>query len=117
MSCRKLPDHLRSHRKRAGFSQEEIAFLLGRHTAGQASRYEHFRCIPCLHTALAYHIIFQSSPRELFKGDYETVERSVGQRANRLAQDLDTDHPDPLIIRKLTRLKIIAAMPSASRLS
>lgn len=39
----KLTNYLRAFRKRAGFSQKEISFLLGIKSGAKVSRYEHFK--------------------------------------------------------------------------
>jgi transcriptional regulator with XRE-family HTH domain len=111
MSSRKLPNYLRTYRKRAGLSEEEISFLLGLHNPGQVSRYEHFHSIPGLMTALAYHVIFQTSPPDLFGGKYQKAERVVRRRAKRLLRRLSTDHPDPRAARKLAWLRTLAGEP------
>ena len=115
MPSRKLPNYLRTHRKRAGFSEEEIAFLLGLHDPGRVSRYEHFHSIPGLLTALAYHVIFKTSPPDIFGGKYQQVESLVRRRAKRLLKKLSTDRPDPRMARKLAWLRTLAGVSEAKR--
>lgn len=117
MSCHKLPNYLKTYRKRTGFSQDEIAFLLGCKRASHVSRYERFHRTPGFHTLLAFKIIFQASARELFGGEYQKVEKAVCRRAERLAARIGTENPDQSSARKLALLKIIAALPSAAELS
>lgn len=108
MSSRKLPNYLRLYRKRLGFSEDEIAFLLGVRHAGQVSRYEHFHRVPCLLTALAYHVILRTSPPELFGGKYQKVERQVRRRAKRLLKKLEEGGAGRSSARKLAWLRLLA---------
>ena len=73
MASRKLPNYLRTYRKRAGLSQEEVAFLLGCQDGHKASRYELRKRKPNLETVLAYELIFGTPARELFAGVFEDV--------------------------------------------
>ncbi|MCG8604619.1 helix-turn-helix transcriptional regulator [bacterium] len=77
----KLPHYLRTHRKRFGFSQSDVAFLLGTQSRSHISRYENYTRLPGLETALAYEVIFQAPMREMFAGIYERVEKQVQARA------------------------------------
>lgn len=106
----KLPNYLRAFRKRAGFSEEEIAYLLGVHNPGQVSRYEHFHSAPGLLTTLAYHAIFQTSPPEMFGGKYEKIAQAVRRRAKRLVAKLSRQ-PRPGDERKLAALRAITGDP------
>ena len=89
MASRKLTNYLRTARRRAGFSQDEIAFLLGVHDGTKLCRYEQFRRVPLLKTALALEIVFASPARELFAGTYEQLERDIRKRARRLIRKLE----------------------------
>jgi transcriptional regulator with XRE-family HTH domain len=109
MANHNLPNYLRACRKSVGFSQEEIAYLLGFHSA-HVSRYERFRRTPGFRIALAFEVIFKTSIRDLFSGDYRAVEKAIRKRAMRLAKRLAKGKPDPQTDRKLAHLrKIIAA--------
>lgn len=46
------PNRLRRYRKKAGFTQKELAKLIGHRTAAHISRYEHGAKLPSLITAL-----------------------------------------------------------------
>ena len=109
MASPKLSNYLRTHRKRIGLSQDEVAFLLGWIDAAQLSRYEHFSQVPELGTALSLAVIFQTSVRELFAGEYQKVETAVCQQAQRLAARLAMDVPDQATAHKLDVLKIIVS--------
>jgi transcriptional regulator with XRE-family HTH domain len=105
----KLPNYLRVHRKRLGFSQHEVAFLLGWRDSSQPSRYEHFARVPTLRTALALAFILQVPICELFSGEYQKVENAVCRQAQRLEARLATEHPDKPTAHKLALLKIITS--------
>ncbi len=108
----KLPNYLRTYRKRAGFSQDDVAALLGGHSGAKVCRLERVRRQPTLRTALAYEAIFGVPVRELFAGQFQTVEREVRRRAGRLAQKLGNAPQGRRAARKLEALKQVAA-PSA----
>jgi hypothetical protein len=82
----KLPHYLKTHRKRSGLSQEEVAFLLGNDNGEKVCRHERFAREPSLRSALAYLIIFQGQAEELFAGIHEEVKREVITRAKKLAR-------------------------------
>lgn len=110
MSAAKLPNYLRQHRKRLGFSEAEIAFLLGVKNGSQVSRYEYFHRVPSLRTALAYNVIFRTREPELFGGVYEDVARKVRQRAKRLLKRLQAKPANRSTERKILWLRSIAGM-------
>ena len=101
----KLPNYLRRYRKRARLSQEELAFLLGSGSGAKVSRYERFRRIPGLETALACEAIFGVPVRELFAGIFQKVEGNTGRRARLLARRLSARQAQPLMAEKLSRLR------------
>lgn len=107
MPSGKLPNYLRLHRKRLGFSEKEIAFLLGLRCSSQVSRYEHFRRVPNLMTALAFHAIFRTASPELFGGKFETVEREIVKRAKRLLKKFEGQPGSAAMARKLLWLRIL----------
>lgn len=107
MASHKLPNCLRVHRKRLGFSQRDIAFLLGGRDSSRPSRYEHFSCTPVLRTALALAVILRVSVQELFSGEYQEIENCVRKQAQRLQDRLSTEQPDERRSRKLAQLKVI----------
>jgi len=79
-----LPNYLRSHRKRLGLTQDEVAFLLGAQSGAKVSRYEQFAREPSLATALACEVIFQTPTSELLGGLYQEIEQQVAERAKAL---------------------------------
>lgn len=107
MAHHKLPNYLRTHRRRAGFTQNELAFLLGSSSGNNVSRYERGVAIPILTTLLAYAVIFGTPINELFGGVLEEVERDVIARAEVLAGELQAVKLDKRTARKLELLRAI----------
>jgi transcriptional regulator with XRE-family HTH domain len=110
MTSHKLPNYLRVHRKRLGFSQQEVAFLLGWGDPSQPSRYENFTRVPTLRTALALAVILRVPVLELFLGEYQKVENAVSRQAQRLEARLASERPDGPTTRKLSLLKTITSV-------
>jgi transcriptional regulator with XRE-family HTH domain len=112
-SSPKLPNYLRTYRKRIGLSQEDLAFLLGCRSGAKVCRYERFSRVPTLRVALAYEVIFRAPARDLFGGLQQKVEQEVSIRAEFLARKLAVQRPGRLAARKLEMLKTIsAALPT-----
>lgn len=89
MASPKLPNYLRTHRKRLGLSQEEAAYLLGCRTGTKVSRYERHARLPVIHTIFATEVIFGAPVRELYAGIYEEAERRTRERARDLLRRLE----------------------------
>ncbi len=106
MSTR-LPNYLKTYRRRAALSQDEVAFLLGCRTGAKVSRYEHMARRPSLETAWGYEVLFGAPERELFAGGYEKVEDDIRKRARALADKLGASRRDRLTLRKLETLQAI----------
>lgn len=106
MSSSTLSNYIRSNRKRFGFSQWEIARLLGCVKGEAISRYERFARLPGLETALAFEIIFKIPVRDLFLGESRKVERAIRRRAKRLAATIET-HGEKVNGIKVARLREI----------
>ncbi len=107
MATRKLDNYLRSHRKRAGFSQEEMAYLIGTRGGPTASRHEQFARMPSLETAFAYEAVLGVPVRQLFAGVYERAERDAEHRARLLSKRLASrganfGSRNPAVLRLLT---------------
>jgi len=89
MATHKLDNYLRTYRKRAGFSQDEVAYLLGTRDGTKTSRHERLKRTPSLEAALAYEAIFGVPVRELFAGVSARAERMTQRRARLLKKRLD----------------------------
>lgn len=111
MARRKLPNYLRTHRRRVGFTQSELAILLGFKDAAQVSRYESNSHHPTLKTALAYEALFGAPLSELFAGVYQEVEREISRRVLRLASKLQKAPKSKATARRLEHLRILQAAP------
>lgn len=83
-----LENYLRMHRRRAGLTQADVAYLLGVQSSGKVSRYERFARRPALETAVAFEIILGVPIGDLFAGVREDVEHEVKKRARRLRRRL-----------------------------
>ncbi len=115
MAHTKLLNYLRSHRKRAGLSQADVAFLLGGDSGAHVSRYERFHRTPSLLTALAYEAIFDTAVSELLAGEYQRIERQVMGRAQTLLRRMRKQPTDRATSRKLTFLQVIAQPLAAKK--
>ena len=111
MPQRKLHNYLRSYRRRAGLTQEEIAFLIGSEDATKVSHFESLRKVPTLEAALAYEAIFGVPVRELFGGVFEKVNQDVICQAKLLTLTLQENAADPATARKLELLRMIIVEP------
>lgn len=113
--AQKLDNYLLTHRKRAGLSQDEVAFLLGRTSGTTVTRYERFVRVPGLDTALAFQAIYESPVHQLFAGRYHKVERSVDERLWRLAFKLGKCPPAAVRERKLAWIREHALLAGHGR--
>ena len=98
---KKLPNYLRTFRKRSGLSQAEVAYLLGCEYGTNISRYECNSRLPNLKTVLALEIIYQIESKHLFEGFYHDTAYQVKKRAARLEQRLRKQKRDPSTLHKL----------------
>ncbi len=109
----KLPNYLKTFRKRAGLTQDELAFLLGCKSGAKVSRYEQFKRQPSLQTAFAYEAVFGTPASELFAGLFQQAQQETKKRAQALIKKLSQGKPTPLVARKLEMLK--ASYPETSK--
>jgi len=107
MSHRHLTN-LKPHRKRSGFTQEELGFLLGHKKHSAISRYEAGERSPDLKTAFAYQVLFGRALEELFPGLQDEVRSEVGKRAQQLAQEISEHGESRKAPYKLERLGRLA---------
>jgi transcriptional regulator with XRE-family HTH domain len=109
---------LRTHRRRYGLSQAEVAMLLGASSGTKVSRYENFTRMPGGPTIFACQIVFNEPSSELFAGTYDSVLHAVQKRARRMLKQLDAlpVSQSPKILRKLELLRaIVEAKPNAAQ--
>ena len=105
---RRINNHLRRYRRRAGLSQREVAFLLGRSAPSIVSRHEQCARQPTLETALAYEVIHGVPLSDLFPGKYRKVENKVLIRARVLKRVVGHAPTGGLQRAKLAALRLIA---------
>lgn len=86
MSGGKLANYIRTHRKRSGLSQRDIAAILGLRCPGAISRYEWSQHLPSLPVALAFEILFRVPVSQIFAGVCETI----GDATEEKLQELET---------------------------
>lgn len=106
---RPLTHYLLTHRKRAGLSQEELAFLLGSKSGTKVSRHEQERREPSLKTALAYAAVYGVPVEDLFSGLALTAELKVIGRKQALLIRLRGITKDPVTLHKRTWLRTTMA--------
>lgn len=104
-----LPNYLRTHRRRTGLSQAEVAFLLGCRGGAKVSRYERHRRQPPLHVALALASVLRVPVAELFAGIADDAEQLARRRALLLRRRLVRCQQNALVVQKLAALHAIAA--------
>lgn len=111
----KLHNYLRSHRKRFGLSQKDLAFLLGVKNRDKVSRYELYKRLPNLQTALALQALFGTPVAELFAGIYEQVEKETSKRARILSGKMEGAKENKSDSRKAELLRAIAITPDINK--
>jgi transcriptional regulator with XRE-family HTH domain len=118
LSHQRLPNYLRTHRRRHAFSQAEIAMLLGAVSGTKVSRYENCTRMPAALTVFACEIVFNQPASELFAGSYAEVLRAVQKRARRMLKQLiaGPDSQSKNTLRKLELLRaIVEAKPNSAQ--
>jgi transcriptional regulator with XRE-family HTH domain len=86
-----VKNYLRTHRKRSGLRQDDIAFLLDLNGGYGISRYERLERIPSLDTAFGMQVLFDTLPHELYPGLYAKVERITRRRIRTLIRNLERE--------------------------
>jgi DNA-binding XRE family transcriptional regulator len=109
---RPLNHYLLTHRKRAGLSQRELAFLLGSKSGTKVSRHEQERREPSLRTALAYAAVYRVPVEKLFPGLALAAELKVIGRKQALLARLREAGQDPVTRYKRTWLRTTMAKRS-----
>jgi DNA-binding XRE family transcriptional regulator len=87
----RVTSYLRSHRRRWGLTQGEVAYLLGFKNGSVVSRIERERRRPKLPVALACQVVFDIPTVELFPDLFSEVEDAVMRRAYKLYDRLQGD--------------------------
>jgi DNA-binding XRE family transcriptional regulator len=101
MTSPKLPNYIRTHRKRTHLTQNEVAFLLGSKNSAHVCRHERLEQTPNLHALLAYEILFRTPVRNLFSETHQDVEQKLTHRIRLLLQQLAKSGQTRLKARKI----------------
>src|ERR1039458_9946919 len=83
-----LSNYIRTHRKRAGLSQRELARIIDYATKVSVFRHERVLALPPLLAALGYEVLFSVPVSELFAGMREAMEQTVEERLGELEENL-----------------------------
>ena len=70
-------NNLALYRRRMGFTQKQVARLLGHRDATMLSHYEHGRALPPLAVALSLEIIYRTPVAFLFPGMYDELKLRI----------------------------------------
>ena len=100
-----LPNYIRTFRRKADLSQNDLARLLGRVSGSTPLRHEDYQRVPLLETVLRYAAIFRTDPRELFAGFYAKESEVVKENARQLLRELDASTASA---RKISFLRVLA---------
>jgi transcriptional regulator with XRE-family HTH domain len=76
-SLKQKQNNLVLYRRRMGFSQKQVARLLGHRDASMVSHYEHSRASPPLIVALSLEIIYRAPVAFLFPAMYDELKRQI----------------------------------------
>jgi transcriptional regulator with XRE-family HTH domain len=82
------PCYLRTHRRKWGLSQKDLARLIGSIGCSQLSRYENSKRAPKIEVALACQVIFGVIPSIMFIDTYALVEEEVMRNMSRMNEAL-----------------------------
>ena len=102
MAKKRLLSYLRSHRKRSGLTQKELAFLVGVKSGAQLSRFERLKRPPSAETLIALMIVFKKGPEELIPAVCDRILKLIHLRSKDLYEELQGDK------RHITKQKLDA---------
>ena len=102
-----LPHYLRTLRRRRGFTQAEVAYLVGLYEPAHISRYEHFKQQPSLETAFACEALFGEHISSIFAGTFAEVEAKTFRQAVALAEALREGEVTPRTQHTLSSLEVL----------
>ncbi len=107
----KFTNHLATVRRRHGFTQLEVAYLLGLDARQRVSRYELEESDPNLDELFVFQAIFDVLPHELFPCRFDLAKETATERVARLIAMLDDDtrrltaHKQQYLREALERIK------------
>ena len=100
---------IKSHRKRSGFTQEELGFLFGlKKEPTSICRFETGDRYPTLKVAFAYAALLGRDVSELFPALEDEARAEVGARARQLSQEIRKQGEDKRSAHKLKQLARLA---------
>jgi transcriptional regulator with XRE-family HTH domain len=108
MAHKRLLSYLRSHRKRSGLTQKELAFLVGVKSDAQLSRFERFRRLPSAEMLIAFMIVFRKGPEELVPHIHGRILKLIHLRTRDLHEELQGD-TRPIVKAKLDTLEAVVS--------
>lgn len=88
MIITEVANYLRSHRRKSGLSQRELAHIVGYVTQAPVSEHERSVTIPALLIALSYEVVFRVPLSELFPALYRTVEVDIEEQLTKIESEL-----------------------------
>ena len=80
----RIPNHLWLYRQKRGYSQKEVAFLLGHKSTAHISEYERGRRMPSVKTALKLEIVFSIPLAFLYSDLYAMLKEEIQSRREKL---------------------------------
>lgn len=86
-----VKNYLRTHRKRSGLRQSDMAFLLDLNGGYEISRLERHERDPSLQMVFGCQVLFDTLPHDLYPGLYAKVERITRRRICTLVKELEGD--------------------------
>jgi len=104
---RALNNYILTRRNGRGFTQKELAFLLGCVHRTKVSRYELGIRLPTLKTVIGLEIVLLTPLAKLFAGTYAAVREEIRPRAQQLSRELDAKPRTKAIQRKIDSLSEI----------
>lgn len=100
--------YLKVYRKRSGFTQQELAYLLGGKKASAVSRYESKERHPDLATAFVYELMFERALPDLFSMLYARVGAELAARVRHLLDEMAAQPTTASVAYKRAKLQRLA---------
>jgi DNA-binding XRE family transcriptional regulator len=104
-SKRPLANYLRTHRRRTGLTQHELARVLGYGTHSAIARHERLESVPSLAVALRYQVLYRVPVSEIFAGLVKVLSSILSPDNGPYAVLAWTKHPE---IRELFEQHVFA---------
>lgn len=103
-----LYNQTKTSRKKAGLSQDDVAFLLGKESGSYVSRVEQNKITPDLFTALSYQILFDIQVHQMFAGIYTEIQPILITRIAKLTNILEKKGGSLKIRKRIVILNEVA---------